>query len=156
MTEFDITLGRGVREDVAAKSASVAVVFAVSPVAPATSPLAEMPYWAAIESLLVKPPSWRPQESQQSAELPRRSLEACSRYHGQLVSRVYFHPIIAAIHRAFQDHRPMVLSPDMLWLMVTQGFANHVNANAEKLRNRLVRHSGIAKIAVRRDDLQRT
>jgi hypothetical protein len=40
----------------------------------------------------------------------------------------------------------------MLWLLVAQGFAHHVNANAEKLRSRLVKHSGKVKIVVRRDD----
>src|SRR5207253_7510188 len=48
--------------------------------------------------------------------------------------------------------RPLVLSPDILWLLVAQGFANHVNANAEELRPQLVKHSGKAVIAVRRDD----
>jgi hypothetical protein len=79
-------------------------------------------------------------------------VEACSRYHGQLVAGVNFHPILAAIHLAFNDHRPLVLSPDMLWLLVAQGLANHVNANAEELRSKFVKHSGTVTIAVRRDN----
>jgi hypothetical protein len=67
------------------------------------------------------------------------------------VAGVRFHPVVAAVHLAFCDHRPLVLSPDMLWLLVAQGFAHHVNANAEKLRPLLVKHSGKAVIAVRRD-----
>jgi hypothetical protein len=35
---------------------------------------------------------------------------------------------------------------------VAQGFANHLNANAEELRSKFVKHSGKLTIAVRRDD----
>src|SRR5262249_20575720 len=79
-------------------------------------------------------------------------VEACSCYHGHLVAGVNFHPVVAAIHLAFNDHRPLVLSPDMLWLLVAQGFANHVNANAGELRPKFVEHAGRVTIAVRRDD----
>src|SRR5262249_1671334 len=83
---------------------------------------------------------------------PPRPVEACSRYHGRLVDRVRFHPLVAAAHRAFIDHRPLCLSPDMIWLTICQGVAHHVNAHAEQLRPRLVRHLGKAAIGVRRDD----
>ena len=53
-----------------------------------------------------------------------------------------FHPVVAAAHRAFMDHRPLRLSPDAIWLMICQAAANHVNAHAEELRPRLVRHEG--------------
>ena len=58
------------------------------------------------------------------------TVEACSSYHGQLVADVCLHPVVAAIHLAFSDHRPLVLSPDILWLLIAQGFANHVNASS--------------------------
>jgi hypothetical protein len=88
----------------------------------------------------------------QRAGGPTTPVEACSRYHGQLVAGVCYHPVVAAMHLAFNDHRPLVLSPDILWLLIAQGFANHVNANADELRPRLVKHSGPVEIQVRRDD----
>lgn len=78
-------------------------------------------------------------------------FEACSRYHGRLVAAV-FHPLLAALHSAFSDHRPVCLSPDMIWLLITQGVANHINVNAEALRKRFVQHEGKLKLIVRRDD----
>ena len=81
-----------------------------------------------------------------------RSVEACSRYYGKLVAKVGFHPVLAAIHLAFMDHRPLVLSPDMIWLLVAQGFANHVNANSEDLRSQFVQHSGKVSLHVQVDD----
>jgi hypothetical protein len=65
---------------------------------------------------------------------------------------VAFHPFVAAVHRAFVDHRPLCLSPDVIWLLICQGLANHINANAERLRSRFVRHEGKVRIDVRRDD----
>jgi hypothetical protein len=131
---------------------STLTVIEVGKVAPAKAGLPEVPYRAAVEALLTQPPSRWPGESNRTVARPTKPVEACSCYHGQLVADVNFHPVVAAIHLAFNDHRPLVLSPDMLWLLVAQGFANHINANAEKLRPRLVKHSGKVVIAVRRDD----
>jgi hypothetical protein len=50
------------------------------------------------------------------------------------------------------DHRPLSLSPDAIWLLICQGVANHINANAEVLRTRFVYHEGKVQIGVRRDD----
>jgi hypothetical protein len=79
-------------------------------------------------------------------------IEACSRYHGHLVADVVFHPLMAALHRAFSDHRPISLSPDMIWLLIAQGVASHINAHAEKLRSRFVQHQDKITLKVRRDD----
>ena len=40
----------------------------------------------------------------------------------------------------------------MIWLMIIQGVANHINAHAEELRPRIVSHQGKIGIEVRRDD----
>jgi len=134
---------------------AVPIVIDVAKVTPAKTALPEVPFKAGVEALLTKPPSQWPPEWQHPAVRvvePKRPVEACSRYHGSLVADVQFHPVVAAIHLAFNDHRPLVLSPDIIWLLVAQGFANHVNANAEGVRRQLVKHSGRVVIAVRRDD----
>lgn len=53
---------------------------------------------------------------------------------------------------AFAHHHPLVLSPDDLWLCLAQGFAKHVNENAEALRDRFVQHRGQLTLVVRRDE----
>jgi hypothetical protein len=40
----------------------------------------------------------------------------------------------------------------MIWLLICQGVAHHVNVHAEDLRSRFVQHQGKAQIEVRRDD----
>lgn len=56
------------------------------------------------------------------------------------------HPLLGAVAIAFAQHRPLVLSPDAVWLTIAQGVAQHVRLNAAALRPRLVRHQGRARI----------
>lgn len=49
---------------------------------------------------------------------------------------------------AYAQHRPLVLSPDDVWLCISQGFAQHVNQNAEALRDKLVFHEGKITLSV--------
>jgi hypothetical protein len=60
------------------------------------------------------------------------------------------HPLLGAVHHAFVDHRPLVLSPDAVWLTIAQGVAQHVRLNAEELRPRLVAHAGKQTLVVTR------
>jgi hypothetical protein len=52
------------------------------------------------------------------------------------------HPLLGAVHLAFAQHRKLVLSPEVVWLTIAQGIAQHVRLHAETLRPRLVRHAG--------------
>ncbi|PXV65554.1 uncharacterized protein DUF4419 [Dysgonomonas alginatilytica] len=55
------------------------------------------------------------------------------------------------MYKAYADHRPFVLSPDIIWLLISQGFANHVNNNAEELRNLFVNFEDKATLVVHYD-----
>ncbi|NVJ05318.1 DUF4419 domain-containing protein [Myxococcus sp. AM001] len=66
------------------------------------------------------------------------------------------HPLLAAVHTAFAEHRPLVLSPDAIWLTMAQGVAQHIRLNAEALRGRLVRHEGRKKLTIELDSLPTT
>jgi hypothetical protein len=107
--------------------------FAVSNVVPATEPLPTVSYIRAVADFLGSP------------------VEAYSRYHGTLIASIRAHPLIGTLHAGFATHRPVSLSPDIIWLTLCQGFAHHVNANSEALRHRLVDHEGRLTIKVRRD-----
>lgn len=62
------------------------------------------------------------------------------------------HSFLDAAQRAFQEHRPLVLSPDAVWLLLAQGVGRHILANAEALREQFVQHEGKKTLSVRRDD----
>lgn len=80
----------------------------------------------------------------------RTALEACASNLDGLVA-TQANPFVFAIHRAFADHLPLVLSPDDLWLCIAQAFGLHVNLHGEALRDRFVSHPGQLMIEVRRD-----
>lgn len=111
----------------------MAFSFQVSDVAHATAPLIETPVQSAVHSLIGTP------------------VEACSAGVEQIVS-VKQNALLAAAWRAYADHRPLVLTPDAVWLCLAQGFAAHVNLHAEALRGRFVRHQGQEKLVVERHD----
>lgn len=67
----------------------------------------------------------------------------------KVLTQIGFHPLIAATHLAFSQHRPLVLAPDMIWITIVQGLAQHVKNNSEKLRHKFVQHKGkMLKVAV--------
>ena len=108
--------------------------FLVSDVTPATVPLKTTAYHTAVSEFLGS------------------TVESCSCYHGVLLDGIRCHPLIETLHRAFATHRPVELSPDIIWLTLTQGLAHHVNQNSEELRHHFVQHEDKLAVLVRRDD----
>lgn len=49
---------------------------------------------------------------------------------------------------AYADHHSIVLSPDMIWITICQGFSKYVSAHAEELRSRFVEHEGKATLSI--------
>ena len=62
-----------------------------------------------------------------------------------------YHSFFNGMYQAYAEHRPYVLSPDMIWLLISQGFAQHVNAHSEELRNQFVNFDGKVTLIVRND-----
>ncbi|MDR0901905.1 MAG: DUF4419 domain-containing protein [Opitutaceae bacterium] len=75
------------------------------------------------------------------------NIIAQSKADGELVNFNY-NSFFNGMYKAYADHRPFVLSPDMIWLLISQGFARHAGANPEKLRDRLVGFSGKLSLVV--------
>jgi hypothetical protein len=127
--------------------------FTVSDVEVAPDVLPGIEPRSAIEALAQTPVEawWRP--SRPLAEIGNETVA----FEGKTPRRVVvpFHPFVAAVHAAFDQHRPLVLSPDAVWLCIAQGLATHVNLNAEKLRRHIVAHDGRETIAVRRDQFRK-
>ena len=53
-----------------------------------------------------------------------------------------------SVLRAYKMHKSLTLSPDMIWLLISQGFARYVNAHSEELRPQLVSHTGKMDLAI--------
>ena len=52
---------------------------------------------------------------------------------------------------AYANHQSVTLSPDMVWLVICQGFARYVNAHAEELRPKLVNQEGKMDLVIETD-----
>ena len=128
----------------------------VSSVERGTVPLEVIPMRAAVEQLVkgsvescsdflssvVGRPAWEPSSDETYIDQFRRMLAGDG----------LIHPFVGAVHAAYQNHRPLILSPDMFWMLITQGIALHVKNNTEKLLKEFVHFSGKESIEVRRDD----
>lgn len=58
---------------------------------------------------------------------------------------------IEALNFAYDKHYPISLSPDMIWILIAQSLAKHINLNAEELRSKFVSHDGKKHIEVVRN-----
>lgn len=80
-------------------------------------------------------------------------LLAARRHGGAPQDRM--NALVQAVDLAFNEHRPLRLTPDAVWITLAQGFSLHVRENAEALRARFVRHEGRAKVGVEVDAVPR-
>ena len=100
------------------------ITFPVNDVEPAGKPCSTMPLHEALKGMLGS------------------GVESCSNYHQQVLSGHHYQPLLAAVYTAYSLHYPLVLSPDAVWITITQGIAHHMAVEGERLRDRFVDHQG--------------
>ncbi len=60
---------------------------------------------------------------------------------------------IQAIQNCYDEHRPLVLSPDIIWLTITQAVSIHINQNFDTYKNLLFKDTSSNKIEIiKRED----
>lgn len=72
-----------------------------------------------------------------------RPLLACSHDESSeviLEGGAATHGLVNAVYVAFSQHRPLVLTPDAIWITLAQGVVHHITNHAEALRSSVVRH----------------
>ena len=100
------------------------ITFAVDDVEPATAPRPERKAHEAVRAIV------------------GTEIESCSDYHAGVVDGIRYQPLLAAVYVAFSEHRPLVLSPDSVWITIAQGVAHHMAIHGERLRSRFASHTG--------------
>jgi hypothetical protein len=84
-------------------------------------------------------------------DLPQTiKIDAASQGTGMLVQSFQANAIAEAMVRAYADHRPLVLSADMIWLLIMQGFSAHIDTNSERMRPYFVDFKGKQLIEIER------
>src|SRR5579885_1546412 len=76
-------------------------------------------------------------------------MEASSALQTENVITWNTHNLLATVNTAYDNHLPLVFSPDHIWLLIAQGLSQHINNNAEELRHQFVNFEGKLKIIVR-------
>ena len=57
-------------------------------------------------------------------------------------------PVLNGFYLAHSNHYPIRIKPDHIWLLIVQALSNHVNANAEYLREYFVNFTGQKTLSV--------
>lgn len=85
-----------------------------------------------------------------------RPLLACSHDESSeviLAAGAATHGLVNAVYVAFSQHRPLVLTPDAIWMTLAQGFAHHITNHAEALRSSVVQHKGKISLEATTEEL---
>ena len=69
------------------------------------------------------------------------------------ISNLEGHPILKGYYQSYVNHMPVSINPDILWMLIVQGFSRHIDQNAEKLRNKFVDFDGKKELTVDGDEL---
>jgi hypothetical protein len=99
----------------------------------------------------VKPGTERLSEITVRAAMKRTAkteILTCPKAEQRVVAGGDFHPLIAAAAIAYQQHYPLILSPDVIWLTILQGVAQHISNNRQSLKMRLVPHDTKIELVV--------
>lgn len=142
-----------------AAAQSKGFTFQVCEVKPADTLLAEHPYRDAMTFYVdtkneIAELNFYSENRKAKKPAPAR-LEAYGQAKGKLVASAGVNPFVRAVQMSYAEHRPLSISPDMIWLLIAQGFAAHVDANADSLRHLFVIHEGRKVLNVQRDDYVR-
>lgn len=57
-------------------------------------------------------------------------------------------PFFSMVCLAYAEHRPIVLSPDIMWILICNGFSQYVNNDPDKFRDYLVSHEGKMRLEI--------
>ncbi|MBS1578021.1 MAG: DUF4419 domain-containing protein [Bacteroidetes bacterium] len=83
----------------------------------------------------------------------KADIEKKSEFPDSLVSYGE-HPFLTGILTAYKEHRPFVISPDIIWLLISQGFARHISNNAEEFRKDIVNFENKKELQIITNEIQ--
>lgn len=58
-------------------------------------------------------------------------------------------PFFSMVCLAYAHHRPIILTPDAMWILICHGFSQYVNHDPDKFRDYLVSHQGKETLLIR-------
>jgi len=82
----------------------------------------------------------------------RANVIACSFQNDTIADIGGSDVLFKCIVECYGQHRLLVLSPDMIWLVIVQTLTKHIDSNAGKYRDKIVSHKGKMDLVVRSSD----
>jgi hypothetical protein len=70
-------------------------------------------------------------------------------HSGTITVPGYKAPLFDSISKAFNQHYPLVLTPDSVWLTILAGLVHHIDTDPEGLRHHFVQHEGQVELVVK-------
>lgn len=113
------------------------ISFEVAGVKLADTLLVTNPAKKVVENKLGKTILWMPED-----HLPQDVVEC------------YNHGFIQTVQECYDTHRPLVLTPDHIWLVICQGVSIHVNENYDKLKDVIFLEDKPIQLLIRNDSLE--
>jgi len=71
----------------------------------------------------------------------------------QLV-KAYNNVFIQTLELCYDQHRPLILTPDAIWLVISQGASIHINENYKKLEKDIFKKNKPKELLIRNDSLE--
>lgn len=62
--------------------------------------------------------------------------------------------LIATLQECYDQHRPLALSPDVIWLAICQGVSIHINQNIKSLKKTIFTEDNSKELVIRNDSLE--
>lgn len=69
-----------------------------------------------------------------------------SNLNDKFISNIEDKSLLQGYYNAYVNHCPITITPDILWMLIVQGFSRHVEKNSEELRNKFVNFQGKKEI----------
>ncbi len=85
------------------------------------------------------------------------TIEACSTPKDTMVDMndQNFHHFLQTIDYCFAFHKKLTISPDMMWLLISQGFMEHLHHNSDSLQKALLGTTKKIQLNVTRDNFDK-
>ena len=61
--------------------------------------------------------------------------------------------LIQGLISSYKNHYPITISPDMIWILILQGYSRFMDKYSEKVRNKYVNFEGKKNISIKREGL---
>ena len=81
--------------------------------------------------------------------LPKDTLAQSFDKNKKLAYIEYNTPVLNGFYEAHNNHYPIRIKPDDIWILIVQAFSHHVNINSEELRNMFVNFEGKKELIVK-------